>query len=96
MNWRCVPETDEADEPGICAADGRDLLDARGAVLWREAPAAAIRNLELLWPLLDITTTLDPNLIVGVPVRVEFLERCAADEEQGEPDLRGETAGARD
>ena len=34
-------------------------------------------NLELLWPLLDITTTLDPNLIVAYRFGAAFLQRAA-------------------
>jgi len=34
-------------------------------------------NLELLWPLLDITTTLDPNLVVAYRFGAIFLSQSA-------------------
>ena len=57
---------------------------------------------DLLWPLLDITTTLDPKLIVGIPVRLDFLSepdwrrrahrsgrRTGAARNRGEPGRNG-------
>jgi len=50
------------------------------------------RNLELLWPLLDITTTLDPNLIVAYRFGSTFLSdappRGAGDPDHGVELLR--------
>ncbi len=43
-------------------------------------------NLELLWPLLDITTTLDPNLVVAYRFGAMFLSQ-AAPGGAGRPDL---------
>jgi tetratricopeptide (TPR) repeat protein len=43
-------------------------------------------NLELLWPLLDITTTLDPNLLVAYRFGAVFLAQ-AAPAGAGRPDL---------
>ena len=43
-------------------------------------------NLELLWPLLDITTTLDPNLLVAYRFGAMFLSQ-AAPGGAGRPDL---------
>jgi tetratricopeptide (TPR) repeat protein len=43
-------------------------------------------NLELLWPLLDITTTLDPNLLVAYRFGAMFLSQ-AAPAGAGRPDL---------
>jgi tetratricopeptide (TPR) repeat protein len=43
-------------------------------------------NLELLWPLLDITTTLDPNLLVSYRFGAIFLSQ-AAPSGAGRPDL---------
>ncbi len=43
-------------------------------------------NLELLWPLLDITTTLDPNLVVSYRFGAIFLSQ-AAPSGAGRPDL---------
>jgi len=43
-------------------------------------------NLELLWPLLDITTTLDPNLMVTYRFGAVFLSQ-AAPSGAGRPDL---------
>ncbi len=43
-------------------------------------------NLELLWPLLDITTTLDPNLIVAYRFGAVFLSQRAPSG-AGRPDL---------
>src|SRR5262249_25212825 len=43
-------------------------------------------NLELLWPLLDITTTLDPNLIVAYRFGAIFLSQRAPSG-AGRPDL---------
>ena len=43
-------------------------------------------NLELLWPLLDITTTLDPNLLVAYRFGAMFLSQ-AAPSGAGRPDL---------
>lgn len=43
-------------------------------------------NLELLWPLLDITTTLDPNLLVAYRFGALFLSQ-AAPGGAGRPDL---------
>jgi tetratricopeptide (TPR) repeat protein len=43
-------------------------------------------NLELLWPLLDITTTLDPNLLVAYRFGAVFLSQ-AAPAGAGRPDL---------
>ena len=43
-------------------------------------------NLELLWPLLDITTTLDPNLLVSYRFGAMFLSQ-AAPSGAGRPDL---------
>jgi tetratricopeptide (TPR) repeat protein len=43
-------------------------------------------NLELLWPLLDITTTLDPNLVVSYRFGAMFLSQ-AAPGGAGRPDL---------
>jgi len=38
------------------------------------------KNLELLWPLLDITTTLDPNLIVAYRFGSTFLSDARHEE----------------
>ncbi len=46
-------------------------------------------NLELLWPLLDITTTLDPNLVISYRVGAIFLSQ-AAPSGAGRPDLVGQ------
>ena len=43
-------------------------------------------NLELLWPLLDITTTLDPNLLISYRFGAMFLSQ-AAPAGAGRPDL---------
>jgi tetratricopeptide (TPR) repeat protein len=43
-------------------------------------------NLELLWPLLDITTTLDPNLLISYRFGAMFLSQ-AAPTGAGRPDL---------
>lgn len=43
-------------------------------------------NLELLWPLLDITTTLDPNLLISYQFGAIFLSQ-AAPAGAGRPDL---------
>jgi tetratricopeptide (TPR) repeat protein len=43
-------------------------------------------NLELLWPLLDITTTLDPNLVISYRFGAIFLSQ-AAPSGAGRPDL---------
>jgi hypothetical protein len=43
-------------------------------------------NLELLWPLLDITTTLDPNLLISYRFGAMFLSQ-AAPSGAGRPDL---------
>jgi tetratricopeptide (TPR) repeat protein len=43
-------------------------------------------NLELLWPLLDITTTLDPNLVVAYRFGAIFLSQSAPSG-AGRPDL---------
>jgi hypothetical protein len=43
-------------------------------------------NLELLWPLLDITTTLDPNLLISYRFGAVFLSQ-AAPAGAGRPDL---------
>jgi len=43
-------------------------------------------NLELLWPLLDITTTLDPNLLIAYRFGAMFLSQ-AAPGGAGRPDL---------
>jgi len=43
-------------------------------------------NLELLWPLLDITTTLDPNLLISYRFGAMFLSQ-AAPGGAGRPDL---------
>jgi tetratricopeptide (TPR) repeat protein len=43
-------------------------------------------NLELLWPLLDITTTLDPNLVVAYRFGAIFLSQLAPSG-AGRPDL---------
>jgi tetratricopeptide (TPR) repeat protein len=43
-------------------------------------------NLELLWPLLDITTTLDPNLLISYRFGALFLSQ-AAPAGAGRPDL---------
>jgi tetratricopeptide (TPR) repeat protein len=43
-------------------------------------------NLELLWPLLDITTTLDPNLVIAYRFGAMFLSQ-AAPTGAGRPDL---------
>jgi hypothetical protein len=43
-------------------------------------------NLDLLWPLLDITTTLDPNLLVAYRFGAVFLSQ-AAPSGAGRPDL---------
>ncbi len=43
-------------------------------------------NLELLWPLLDITTTLDPNLLISYRFGAIFLSQ-AAPAGAGRPDL---------
>jgi tetratricopeptide (TPR) repeat protein len=43
-------------------------------------------NLELLWPLLDITTTLDPNLVISYRFGAMFLSQAAPDG-AGRPDL---------
>jgi hypothetical protein len=43
-------------------------------------------NLELLWPLLDITTTLDPNLLISYRFGAVFLSQ-AAPSGAGRPDL---------
>lgn len=43
-------------------------------------------NLELLWPLLDITTTLDPNLMISYRFGAIFLSQ-AAPSGAGRPDL---------
>jgi len=43
-------------------------------------------NLELLWPLLDITTTLDPNLLISYRFGAMFLSK-AAPGGAGRPDL---------
>ena len=43
------------------------------------------RNLELLWPLLDITTTLDPNLLIAYRFGATFLSD-APPRGAGEPD----------
>ena len=43
-------------------------------------------NLELLWPLLDITTTLDPNLVISYRFGALFLSQ-AAPGGAGRPDL---------
>src|SRR5260221_6182402 len=43
-------------------------------------------NLELLWPLLDITTTLDPNLLIAYRFGAMFLSQ-AAPSGAGRPDL---------
>jgi len=50
------------------------LLDARGAVLRQQARARQV-NLDLLWPLLDITTTLDPNLVIAYRFGAMFLSQ---------------------
>ncbi len=43
-------------------------------------------NLELLWPLLDVTTTLDPNLLISYRFGAMFLSQ-AAPTGAGRPDL---------
>jgi tetratricopeptide (TPR) repeat protein len=43
-------------------------------------------NMELLWPLLDITTTLDPNLLISYRIGAMFLSQ-AAPNGAGRPDL---------
>lgn len=64
-----------------------------GAIYWTRAVQyygekhqQGSRNLDLLWPLLDITTTLDPNLMVAYRFGSIFLSD-AAPRGAGRPDL---------
>ena len=41
-------------------------------------------NMELLWPLLDITTTLDPNLLVAYRFGAMFLSQARSEEHTSE------------
>ena len=62
-------------EPGLRFAARRHLLDARRAVL-RHAQRERQANFDLLWPLLDIATTLDPKAHRRVSLRRDFSLRA--------------------
>ena len=61
-----------------CAVGGR-LLDSRHPALRRRAPgrASARRNYELLFPLLDLTTTLDPYFSIAYRFGAIFLSEAS-------------------
>ena len=63
----------EASEPGLRRPAGRHLLDARGAVFRQPASSPAPAISDLLAPLLEITTTLDPHLLVAYEYGANFL-----------------------
>ena len=71
----------------------RHLLDARRAVL-RSRLAIPHPNFDLLWPLLDIATTLDPKLVVAYRFGAIFLSEPPAGRGAHRP--RDRTRQARD
>ena len=71
-------------EPGLFQPAGRRLLDARGAI-FRRPHIRGSEHYELLAPLLNITTELDPNLIVAYETGSIFLSQRAP-EGAGQPD----------
>jgi tetratricopeptide (TPR) repeat protein len=87
----------EADEltlrsPGVMKKLSLEYAPLMGAIYWTRAVQyygqkhhLGDQNLELLWPLLDISSTLDPNLIVAYRFGATFLSD-AAPRGAGEPE----------
>jgi tetratricopeptide (TPR) repeat protein len=87
----------EADEltlrsPGVMKKLSLEYAPLMGAIYWTRAVQyygqrhhMKEQNLELLWPLLDISSTLDPNLIVAYRFGAMFLSD-APPRGAGEPD----------
>jgi tetratricopeptide (TPR) repeat protein len=78
--------------PGVLKKLSLEYAPLMGAIYWTRAVQyygekhrLHNQNLELLWPLLDITTTLDPNLIVAYRFGATFLSD-APPKGAGEPD----------
>src|SRR5256714_13387412 len=63
-----------------------DIYWTRVVQYYGNKPVRGQAKLELLWPLLDITTTLDPNLLISYRFGAMFLSQ-AAPSGAGRPDL---------